>query len=440
MPGQEHFGRNLIGGRWQFPAAPYEYEIRNPADSTITSVVPLSSRLDVARAAAAADQARQGRWADPAQRRRLLNAVLDRLESSRGDLAQLQAAETGLSVPDSLAVIDATLGPARRLLHRGAPPGPARPAGVSGHILSWGAPFTETVTSALPALLRGDALIIKPSLRGPLSPVAVAYLAAEAGLPDGVFNVVQGTGVDVGAELISSRGLSALYVRASPRTLALAQRSRARTSVPLYQLRGGGNVAVVGPHAVDVHALAQTLATALRMNSAGGPFGLPLLAVHADRADGLLPALLTVLARTTAAPLPAEPVRRQVIDRIRALVAAGARPLIGGSTVPDDIVHRMGWLLPPTVLHLGSTRSPAAALEQASEPAGPVLGVLTWRDGAELTAAFRSRRAADGVATLWGMDEVHPLALPHNLVVDGASGPSRTAGAALSPAWFGGHP
>jgi acyl-CoA reductase-like NAD-dependent aldehyde dehydrogenase len=445
MPDDEHFARNLIGGRWQFPAAPYDYEIRNPGDSTITTVVPLSSRFDVAQAAAAADEARQGPWAYPAERGRLLHAVLDRLQASRSDLARLQAVETGLSFPDSLAAIDATLGAARTLLARtlpvgGAPLG-ARSAGVSGHILSWGAPFTETVTSVLPALLRGDAVIVKPSLRGSLSPVAFAHLAAEAGLPGGVLNVVQGTGVDIGAELISRRGLSALQVRASPRTLALAERGHARTNVPLSTLRGGGNAAIVGPRPADLGALTQAVTAAVRMNSAGGPFGLPLLAVHADCADAVLATLLAALAGTVAAPLPAEPLRRATVRRIDALVAAGAKPLLGSSAVPDDAAHRMGWRLPPTVLYLGTANSPAAAAEQASEPVGPVLGVLTWRDWGELADAFRSPRTAAGVATLWGVDQRAATAmLPHGLVVEGASRPPGAAGATIPAAWFGGHP
>jgi acyl-CoA reductase-like NAD-dependent aldehyde dehydrogenase len=446
MPDDEHFARNLIGGRWQFPAAPYDYEIRNPADSTVTTVVPLSSRFDVAQAAASAAQARQGRWADPGERGRLLDAVLDRLTSSRADLARLQAAETGLSFPDSLAAVDATLRPTRALLARARPdgqsqagpasPGPARPAGVSGHILSWGAPFTETVTSVLPALLRGDAVIVKPSLRGPLSPVAVACLAAEAGLPAGVLNIVQGTGTDVGAELISRRGLSALHVRGSSRTLALAGRGHARTNVPLFTLRGGGNAVVIGPDPADPGAAIRAITAGVRRNSIGGPFGLPLLAVHADRADAVLTPLLAALAGTVAAPLPAEPVRRTAVGRIGALIAAGAKTLLGSSAVPDDVTHRMGWRLPPVVLHLGAADSPAAAAERASEPAGPVLAVLTWRDGIELADAFSPARAADGIATVWGVEEGIAASLPHGLIIDG-SAPGD--GASLPAVWFGGR-
>jgi acyl-CoA reductase-like NAD-dependent aldehyde dehydrogenase len=296
------------------------------------------------------------------------------------------------------------------------------------------------VTSVLPALLRGDAVIVKPSLRGPLSPVAVAWLASEAGLPAGVLNIVQGTGVDVGAELISRRGLSALHVRASGRTLALAERGHARTNVPLFTLRGGGNAVVIGPRPADLSAVTRALAAAVRMNSAGGPFGIPLIAVHAEHAGYLLDVLPAALAGTVAAPLPSEPARRAAVRRIGALAAAGAKTLLGGSTVPDDIAHRMGWRLPPTVLHLGAPDSPAAAGERASEPAGPVLSVLTWRDPARLRKAFGTARATDGTAFCWGFDEISALPLlPHGLVIDGAAGAVPAGGAVMPQAWFGGR-
>lgn len=85
---------------------------------------------------------------------------------------------------------------------------------MSAHILSWGLPFTETVTSTFLSLIRGGTVIVKPSLRGALSPVAFGFVAAAAGSPGGVVNVVQGTGVDVGAAMIGLPGLSALHVRA----------------------------------------------------------------------------------------------------------------------------------------------------------------------------------------------------------------------------------
>ena len=96
LPDDGHYARNLIGGRWLFPAAPYEFEIRHPGDSTITAVVPLSSRFDVDRAFGAATAALRGPWAGSAERILMLQALIDRVEASRTELARLQSTETGL--------------------------------------------------------------------------------------------------------------------------------------------------------------------------------------------------------------------------------------------------------------------------------------------------------------------------------------------------------
>jgi acyl-CoA reductase-like NAD-dependent aldehyde dehydrogenase len=116
LPDDGHYARNLIGGRWQFPAAPYEFEIRHPGDSTITAVVPLSSRFDVDRAFGAAAAALRGPWAGPAERIGMLQAVIDLLEASRTELARLQSTETGLSMPDSLDTLGATVSAAKAVL------------------------------------------------------------------------------------------------------------------------------------------------------------------------------------------------------------------------------------------------------------------------------------------------------------------------------------
>ena len=439
LPGEDCYARNLIGGQWQFPAAPYEFEIRNPSDSTITAVVPLSSRFDVAAAFHAASGALRGAWTAPAVRARLLHALVDRIDANRLELAQLQSIETGVSVGDSLSAVGATLTAARAVLRRGAFGDPAPDSGVSGHILSWGLPFTEVVTSVLPALAQGDTVIVKPSLRGPLTPAAFAFLATKVGLPAGVMNIVQGAGVDVGADLISRRELSALHVRAGERTIAQAERGQHRTGVPLRTLRAGGNVMIVGPTAdADVAMLADTVAAAVRVHSSGGPFGLPLLAVHREAAEPILTAVIERLSRTVAAPLPTEPLRRRALDRVDALVGAGAEVLLGSVHLPDDIAHRMGWRIPPIVLMLGSADAPAVRGEQASVPLGPVLSVLTWDRWAELDSAFTAPRMRHGIATVWGADDRAAAARHQGGAVAGSWSSSLLDGARLPAAWLGG--
>lgn len=434
MPTQEHFARNFIGGRWQFPAAPFEFDICNPATGSILATVPLSSRLEVARAIAAAGSALEGEWARPDERNRCLRALADLLTLNAGALAALQSIETGLDPLDSRAGVEATLQFCWQQVHgAGALSGPEA-RGVSGHILSWGLPLAEVVLSTLSSLARGGAVVVKPSLRAPLSAVAFACLAEQAGFPPGVVNVVHGTGVDVGADLMARRELSGLHVRAGDRTIAAAERSRRRTDVPLQVLRAGGNLAVVGPDAdSDLNPLLDAVVTGVRRNNAGGPFGLPLLAVHRDRVDDVVPAVLAALDGTVAAPVPTEALRYRALSRIETLRDAGARVLLGGTRIPDDIPHRMGWRIPPTVLMLGSVESagenPALRADQAGAPLGPVLGILTWSEAAELGSALTAVRAGDGVAVVWGTVDGR---LPHASTVAGP-GP-----AALPASWSGG--
>jgi len=433
LAGDEHFGRNFIGGKWVFPAAPYDFEIRNPADSTVTTVVPLSSRFDVDRAVATARTALGGTWSRELARTRLLLTLVDSLNANREPLALLQSRETGLSFDDSFAAVSATIAAARAILSHGTPQDGARSAGVTGHVLCWGLPLTDVVTSTLPALLRGNTVVVKPSLRGPLSAVAFARLAQDCGLPPGVVNIVQGTGTDVGAELFSRRDLAALYVRGGERTIEHARRAGQRTGVPLHAVNGGGNFCVIGPDQPDADAAAAAVAAGVRVHS--GPFGLPLLAVHRDTPAAVLPAVLARLAATSPAPLPTDPVRNRSLARIGALVDAGATLLLGGH-VPDDTAHRMGWRLPGTALLLHAAGSPAARREQELAPLGPVLSILTWTGWSDLSEHLRAPRHADGTIAVWGACLPPAGTLPGR-VVPGPDTSLWPSADTLAPAWTG---
>ena len=433
-PTDEHYGRNFIGGQWLFPAAPYDFEIRDPADSTIITVVPLSSRFDVGRAVAAARSAGTGAWSESATRARLLGALLDRLDTNRAALAQLQSRETGLAFSDSLAAVQATVSAARAVIDRAGQDAVPAATGVSGHVLSWGLPLTDVVTSTVPVLLRGDTVVVKPSLRAPLSAVAFAHLAEECGLPPGTLNIVQGTGVDVGAELFSRRDLSALYVRGGERSIANARRAQQQTGVPRHVVHGGGNVCIVGPDQLDAGEVATAVTTGVRMHA--GPFGLPLLALHRDAPPTVLKTVLERLSGMVAAPLPTEPLRARTLARLDALTGAGASVLLGGH-VPDDITHRMGWRIPPTVLMLGEAGTPAARCERGLAPLGPLLSILTWEDWPDLAQHLSKERHAHGVAAVWGTGLAPAGTLRTGVVMPGAGSGHWPAGVPLPATWMG---
>jgi acyl-CoA reductase-like NAD-dependent aldehyde dehydrogenase len=255
--------------------------------------------------------------------------------------------------------------------------------------------------------------VVKPSLRAPLSAVAFGHLAARAGFPPGVLNIVQGTADDVGAALLGTAQLSLLHVRGGDRVHTLAGRATAVTGVPLLGLRSGGNVAVAGPDA-DSAQLAAALAEAIRAHSTGGPLALPLLAVHASAADAVLDAVLAAAASVQPAPLPTSALRDRATGRVGALRSAGARVLSGG-TVPDDPRHRMGWYLPPTVVSVG----PVSPAGHPGGPLGPVLAVATWRSPDDLARAFGDGKPTDAIAATWGMTDADLAAarLPHQVIL-----------------------
>src|SRR5215469_201480 len=102
------YARNLIGGQWTFPAAPFDYEVRSPLDGTVTTTVPLSSRFDVARAVTAAVSAAASWAADHARREESLARLAAEIGRQSEALARLQALETGLALGDSRAAVRAT--------------------------------------------------------------------------------------------------------------------------------------------------------------------------------------------------------------------------------------------------------------------------------------------------------------------------------------------
>ena len=402
VAGDEEFARNLVDGRWRFPAAPYEFEIRSPRDSSVLACVPLSSRFDVDAAVRAGHRAAAAWAADPAARVRLVARAVADLDRLAVPVAEVVATETGLELADAVEQVRTGVRWARQWVALAAvddagPPTVEAP-GVAGVVLGWGAPFLEAVSGILPLLLRGHAVVVKPSLRAPLSAVVLAHRLVTAGLPDGILGVVQGTGTDVGAALAGRRDLAVLHVRGGERTLDLAGRAVATTGVPLYPLRAGGNVLLAGRDA-DPALVAATVAAGLRLHNASGPDAVPWLVVHADTAGPVVDAVVAAASATRPVPLPSEPVRERALAAVQALGRLGGRVLTGGA-VPDDVAHRMGWLVPATVVTVGAVGSrlgPRSADDPWREPLGPVVAVATWRTPDDLTDAFSRNRFRDGI-------------------------------------------
>ncbi|MET8427682.1 aldehyde dehydrogenase family protein [Nocardia sp. NPDC004860] len=213
----------FIGGKWIDAVAGETFETRDPATGEVLTTVARGRAADVDRAVAAARRAYEGEWSlwTPAQRQRLLYRVGEALYSRAEEFAQLESLDNGKPATVAQAV-DVTWSAELFLYYAGwatkiegstvtpsVPWAPGarfhaytlrEPVGVVGAIVPWNFPLVMAAFKVPVALATGNTVILKPAEQTPLTALLLAEVLAEAGLPDGVFNVVTGYG-DAGAAI-----------------------------------------------------------------------------------------------------------------------------------------------------------------------------------------------------------------------------------------------
>ena len=218
---------NFIGGEWVGAQGGKRYENINPADTREkVAEYPLSGAEEAKKAIAAAANAYTG-WSKttPIARGRILNKASQILESRKAELAELLTREEGKTLAESAGEVQRavdifrffgglsfTLG-GQTLPHE--MPGNflytvRQPLGVVGLITPWNFPIAIPTWKAAPALLSGNAVVLKPASQAPAMSFEIAKALDEAGLPKGVFNVVTGEGRSVGGELATNPSVVAL--------------------------------------------------------------------------------------------------------------------------------------------------------------------------------------------------------------------------------------
>src|SRR5205085_6344041 len=211
----------LIGGEWRQGAAHEELEVVNPATEEVVDSVPSASPEDVELAVATAKRA-FGEWSrtDVEARAAILSKAAALIEENAKDLAATLTAEQGKPLAEARGEVThlahgvhfyaeaatkvrgayqelpSAFGPAYGLVIR-------RPVGVCAAITPYNFPLTLLGTKVAPALASGNTVVAKPAATTPLATLEVARLFGEAGLPDGVLNVVTGRGSEIGDALVS---------------------------------------------------------------------------------------------------------------------------------------------------------------------------------------------------------------------------------------------
>ncbi|MGA5411475.1 aldehyde dehydrogenase family protein [Streptomyces lavendulocolor] len=215
-----------VGGEWRAAATGATREILDPADATTLAVVAEGGTEDTDAAIAAARTAfDHGAWprTPVAERAALLRRVADLLQRDRESLGLLESRDAGKTLEEGRVDVDCVTDAFRyfadlvmnesggRVVDAGSPDVHSvvvhEPVGVCALITPWNYPLLQASWKIAPALAAGNTLVIKPSEITPLTTVALVRLLAEAGLPDGVANLVTGPGDPVGARMSEHPGV-----------------------------------------------------------------------------------------------------------------------------------------------------------------------------------------------------------------------------------------
>jgi acyl-CoA reductase-like NAD-dependent aldehyde dehydrogenase len=368
-------------------------EVRDPANEAVIERLPAATADDTDRAVERAAAAFE-RWRGvaPADRARLLRRLAERLDAEREALARLEMRNTGKPIADAraeMAMVAETFayyaGAPERLLGDTIPVAGGvnltfrEPLGVVGLIVPWNFPLVIASWKLAPALAAGNTVVLKPAELTPLSALAFARLAAEAGIPDGVVNVLPGPGRVIGQRLIEHPGVAKIAFTGSTEVGRAVMRGAAGTIKRVTLELGGKSANLVFADA-DLAAAAAAAPAAVFGNAGQDCCARSRILVERAALDDFLALLAPAVTgfavgdpadeRTQMGPLISAGQREEVA----AYVPEGAPVAIRGSAPAGP-----GYWYPPTVL------APVDEGDRAvtEEIFGPVAVVLPFADEAE---------------------------------------------------------
>ncbi|MEV6666061.1 aldehyde dehydrogenase family protein [Streptomyces nigra] len=389
-----------------------QLQVLNPATEEVVATVPAASPADVDAAVVRATKA-QTVWSAlaPGERARLLRRFAVTVDDHLEELARLEVREAGHTLGNARweagnvrDLLDYAAGGVERLTGRQIPVSGGlnvtihEPLGVVAVIAPWNFPMPIAAWGTAPALAAGNAVLLKPAETTPLTALRLAELALEAGLPEGLFQVLPGHGPVTGDALVTHPGVAKIVFTGST---AVGKQILAKGSAQLKRVTlelGGKSPNIVFADA-DLEAAAAAAPLSFLDNSGQDCCArtriLVQRSVHDRFLELLAPAIEAVTVgdpadeRTQMGPL----ISRAQLDRVRSYVDPKAPGIRG--TAPEG----PGFWYPPTVL----TGVDPAARVAVEEVFGPVAVVLPFDDEAD---AVRLANATDyGLSgSLWTRD------------------------------------
>ena len=386
-----------IDGAWVAPRDGTDFPVYNPATEEAYATISLGGEAD-AEAAIAAARAAFTTWSmtTPAERGEVLRSILSVYETRAGDMAEAISNEMG--APIDMALSDQA-GSGRghlkafiRALDAFEWQHPLRPgvegqdlvyepAGVAGLITPWNWPMNQVVLKVGAALAAGCTMVLKPSEVAPMSSILFSEIVHEAGVPAGVYNMVNGDGAGVGSILSAHPGIDVVSFTGSTRAGILISKAAADT-VKTVSLELGGKSPNLVFADTDIDAAVARGASFCFANTGQSCNAATRMLVERSAYDRAVEVAQST-AEATVVDLPSKagghigPLVSQVqFDKVQRLIQSGidegARLVAGGTGRPEGL--NRGWFARPTVF---ADATPDMTIMR-EEIFGPVLAMMPF--------------------------------------------------------------
>ncbi len=382
--------RPLVGGKEVEASDGSTFETHDPGSGDVLATVPNLTAKDVDAAVAAAQKAFDtSDWAmlPPNERGALLHRLADAVEKRIPIIGQIEALDAGKLEPHAqgdvanfVATIryfaDMAQHIARRnvLAVKGHEAWTMRhPWGPCGFIFPWNFPFLLIGWGISPALAAGNTVVIKPAEDTPLSAIYLSHLAKEVGIPDGVINVVTGTGEKTGAAISQHPGFKRMGFTGSPEVGRMVGEACGRNLIPVKLELGGKGAAVVFED-VDVADTAAKLVGAITFHSGQVCCDATRWLVHKRVYDDFVSECSRLIKQvnvgyqmdgaTQMGPVVNEKQRKRVLSYLEKGVKEGAKMIVQGGAA--DVAGKTGHYVKPALME--GTLENVAAREEIFGP------------------------------------------------------------------------
>jgi acyl-CoA reductase-like NAD-dependent aldehyde dehydrogenase len=415
----------FIHGKYVPAISGATFDCVNPADGRVLAKVASCDAADVDAAVASARKAFDGgAWSrrSPAARKKVLLRFADLVRKHRDELALTETSDMGKPISDSLKIdvpaaanciawyaeaIDKVYDEVAPTGHDSLALITRESVGVVGAIVPWNFPLLMASWKLGPALATGNSVVLKPSEKSPLTALRVAELAMEAGLPEGVLNVVPGFGNTAGEALALHMDVDCIAFTGSTRTGKRMLEYAAKSNMKRVWLEcGGKSPNIVMADCPDLDAAATAAAWGIFFNQGEMCSAASRLVVHESVKDAMLEKIVEI-GRGMAPGDPLDPKTRlgAIVDQVQLDTVmgfiesgkqGGATVALGGNRVRED---SGGFFVEPTVF---TGVKPVMKIAR-EEIFGPVLSTITFTDVEEAVAIANDVRYGL-TAAVWSRD------------------------------------